>query len=106
MQPRFRRHEAPHEQRRGDGAGLAAGADIVDIGDLGLKHRFIGTPQRQPPERVILRSGVPYQRAGKRVVVGEEGRHLRSERGARGAGQRGEIDLEQTCTFDNRCSAT
>src|ERR1700733_8603234 len=38
--PGFRGHEAPHEQRRRDGAALAA-ADIVDIGDFGFEHRFV-----------------------------------------------------------------
>ena len=32
-----------------------------------------------------------HQPVGKRIVIGEERRHLRTERDARGTGQRGEI---------------
>src|SRR4029077_8886406 len=48
MHPGFGGDETAHEQRRGNGAALAA-ADIVEVGYFGLEHRFIRPPQREPP---------------------------------------------------------
>src|SRR6476469_4222932 len=87
MQPRRRRHEAAQEQRGGDGAAMAAGADIVEVGHLRFQHLVVGPPQRQPPERVVFFRRGRHEFGGKRVVVGEERRHVRSERDARGPGQ-------------------
>ena len=86
----MRRDEAAHEQRRGNGAGLAA-ADIVDVGDFGLQHRLIRPPQWQPPQRIVLGFGGADQFIGEPVVVGEKGRHVGPERDTGRAGQRGEV---------------
>src|SRR6185312_7828411 len=86
MQPTRRRHEAAQEQRGGDGAAMAAGADIVEIGHLRFQHLVVGPPQRQPPERVVFLRRSVHQLGGERIVVGEEGRHVRSERDPRGPG--------------------
>ncbi len=92
MQPGFRGDEPAQEQRRGDGAALAAGADIVEIGDFRIEHLIVRPPQRQPPHRIVLGGARARQFGGERIVVGEERRHIGPERDARGAGERGEID--------------
>src|SRR5690349_9210145 len=58
MQPRWRFDEAAQEQRGGDGAALASGADIIKIGYLGFQHSLIGPPQRQTPNRIAFGCGV------------------------------------------------
>ena len=92
MQPGWRVDEAAQEQRGGDGAAMAAGADIVEVGHLGIEHRLVRPPQRHAPHRIVLGGAVAHEFGGQRVVVGEERRHVGPERDARGAGQRGEID--------------
>jgi len=73
---------------------MAAGADIVGVGDFRLQHRVVATPQRQPPQRIVLARGRAHQLGGERVVVGEERRNLGAERDTSGAGQGREIDQQ------------
>ena len=92
MQPGFGRDELAQEQRRGDGAALAAAADIVGIGYLGIEHRLIGPPQRHAPERIVLGYRAARDFIGKRIVVGEKRRHLGPERHSCSTCERGEVD--------------
>ena len=77
--------EAAQEQRRGDGAALAAGADVVEVGHLRIEHRLVGPPQRHAPERIVLGGRIARKFGGERIVVGEErpARRARARRARR-----------------------
>ena len=91
---RARGDEAAQEERGGDRPGHAARGGVVEVGDAGLDQRLVGVPEGQPPQRIGDAGGGGGEVRRQRVVVGEEGRHVRPERHPRGAGQGGEADDE------------
>src|SRR5262249_3654749 len=87
------RDELLEEQGPDAGAGLLGpGPDVVEIGDLPLEQLAVGPPEGHPPEGIGLGPGVTGKVRRERVVVAEERGQLRSQRHARRAGQRGEVD--------------
>ena len=92
-------NELLQEQRANDRAGKAAGRHIVDVGDLGIQHRFVWPPERHAPQRIVLGPRRARQLGGERIVVGIERRQLRSQRYTRRAGKRAEIDQQVRLVF-------
>ena len=85
-------YEAFQVQRGGDRAGVARGAAVGEVGEVGVEHLAIGAPQRQPPQRIGHRRAGGQRGLGQRIVVAEQRRQVRSQRHARGAGEGGEVD--------------
>src|SRR5579862_8052246 len=82
------------EQRAGDRSGESRRRVIVDIGDLGIEHGFVGRPKRQPPRRIVFGGGTARKLGRQILVVGVKGRQLRPKRGAGRPGERAEVDEE------------
>src|SRR6202790_849669 len=75
MQPARRgRDETLQEQRANDRAGKAAGWCVVDVGGFRIQPGIVRRPQRQSPQRIVLRFGATRDGFGQRLIIAVKGR--------------------------------
>ena len=94
MRPRQASHELLEEQGSGDGARVGVIAHVLQVGDLRIELAAIAALQRQLPEALVGAFSRGNNLIDQRLIVAEDGRHLRAECSKRGA--------SQGCDVDNR----
>src|ERR1700733_5461512 len=75
MQPALRGlDETLQEQRAGDRASECSRRRVVDVRDLGIQPAVVGAPQRQSPQRIVLRFRETCDIQRQRLIIGVKGR--------------------------------
>src|SRR5215472_16805246 len=80
MRPRHLVDEALQELRRGDAAGIAPAADVLDICGIAVAVAVVGIGERHAPELLADLLAGGEETIGELVVVGEEPGMLMAER--------------------------